>query len=181
MTGWFHFPVPKKDGKVRICGDYKVNINQALDVNQYPLPRPEDVFATLGGGNKFLKLDLSEAYQQPWTSNRPCMSPSILTTACTYHYKWLHFGVASAPALFLYVTINTHKGLYHYKQLLFGVASAPVLFQKLIDMVLQGIPHICTSFAIYAHLCSTLAWKFPRTRFLHQTFRPHYGGLLWWQ
>ena len=57
-------PVPKKNGKFCICGDYKVTINQALDVDQYPLPKPEDLFTTLAGGKKFSKLDLSQAYQQ---------------------------------------------------------------------------------------------------------------------
>ena len=57
-------PVPKKNGKFRICGDYKVAINQELDVEQYPLPKPEYLFATLAGGKKFSKLDLSQAYQQ---------------------------------------------------------------------------------------------------------------------
>ena len=56
--------VPKKDGRVRICGDYKVTVNPALDVDQYPLPCPADLFATLAGGKYFSKLDLSQAYHQ---------------------------------------------------------------------------------------------------------------------
>ena len=57
-------PVPKKDGRYRICGDYKVTINQSLEVDKYPLPKPEDLFTTLGGGKVFSKLDLSQAYLQ---------------------------------------------------------------------------------------------------------------------
>lgn len=30
-------PVPKKDGRYCICRDYKMTINQALEVDQYPL------------------------------------------------------------------------------------------------------------------------------------------------
>ena len=53
--------VHKKDGSVRICGDCKMTINQVLDVDQYPLPTPDDLFATLAGGQKFTKLDLAQA------------------------------------------------------------------------------------------------------------------------
>lgn len=56
--------IPKKDGSFRICGDYKVTVNQALAVDQYPLSKPEDLFATLTGGKVFSKLDLSQAYLQ---------------------------------------------------------------------------------------------------------------------
>lgn len=42
--------VPKKDGQVRICGDYKVTINPVLAIDQYLLPCPEDLFVTLTGG-----------------------------------------------------------------------------------------------------------------------------------
>ena len=54
--------VPKKDGTVRLHGDYKVTIYQALDVHQYPLP--EALFAILSGGKSFTTLDLTQAYQQ---------------------------------------------------------------------------------------------------------------------
>ena len=35
--------VPKKDGSFCICRDYKVTVNQALAVDQYPLPKPEEL------------------------------------------------------------------------------------------------------------------------------------------
>ena len=56
--------VPKPGGKLRLCGDYKVTVNQALEPDKYPLPKPEDLFTVLTGGDKFSKLDLREAYMQ---------------------------------------------------------------------------------------------------------------------
>ena len=56
-------PVMKPDGSIRICGDYKLTINQAAKPDVYPLPRVEDLFATLAGGKFFSKLDLAQAYQ----------------------------------------------------------------------------------------------------------------------
>jgi len=57
-------PVLKPDGTVRICGDYKVNVNSALDVDQYPLPCLADLMASLTGGQKSSKIDLTSAYKQ---------------------------------------------------------------------------------------------------------------------
>ena len=45
--------VPKGNGQVRICRDYKVTMNPVLDVDQHLLPHPEDLFATLARGNYF--------------------------------------------------------------------------------------------------------------------------------
>ena len=53
-------PVPKKEGSVRLCGDYKVTVNPELQAGQYPLPRIEDGFANLAGGWEFLKIDLRQ-------------------------------------------------------------------------------------------------------------------------
>ena len=101
--------VPKKDGRVRLCGDYKMTINQYLEVDRYPLPKPNDLFATLAGGQKFSKIDLSQAYQQLVLEEESCEL----------------------------VVINTHIGLFSYTRLPFGVASAPALFQRAMDSILM--------------------------------------------
>ena len=107
-------PVPKKDGTIRVCGDYKVTINPALQVDQYPLPNPNDLMASLNGGKHFTTLDLTSAYQQ------------------------MALDEESAKL----VSINTHQGLYECTRLPFGVASAPAIFQRAMDAILQGIPHV---------------------------------------
>ena len=107
-------PIMKADGSVRVCGDYKVTVNQSLDVDQYPLPKPEDLFATVANGRVFSKLDLSQAYQQMLLDEESKK----------------------------YVTINTHLGLYQYTRLPLGVASAPAMFQKAMDMILQRLPGV---------------------------------------
>lgn len=57
-------PVIKKNGNVRLCGDFKQTINQVMPVQQYPLPGIEAIFVSLRGGQKFSKIDLQQAYLQ---------------------------------------------------------------------------------------------------------------------
>lgn len=55
--------VPKPDSSFRLCGDYKVTVNQTISEEQYPIPI-DDMFGTLARGKKFTKHDLSQAYLQ---------------------------------------------------------------------------------------------------------------------
>ena len=43
---------------------YAVTVNPVRDIDQYPIPNPEDIFASLAGGQLFTTLDLSHAYNQ---------------------------------------------------------------------------------------------------------------------
>ena len=56
--------VPKRNGGVRLCRDYKKTLNPHLETDKHPLPRPADLMTCSTGGCKFSKLDLSSAYQQ---------------------------------------------------------------------------------------------------------------------
>jgi Reverse transcriptase (RNA-dependent DNA polymerase). len=55
--------VPKPDGTVRACGDYR-KLNDATMKDAYPLPHIEDFLAKLSCLTIFSKLDLVEAFYQ---------------------------------------------------------------------------------------------------------------------
>ena len=57
-------PMVKRNSSIRVCGDYKLTVNQVVQVDTYPLPRIQDIFASLANGKSFMKLDLAHAYQQ---------------------------------------------------------------------------------------------------------------------
>lgn len=104
----------KKDGSVRVCGDFKVTINSQLEVDEYPLPRIDDIYASLGGGTLFSVIDLRQAYLQMEVEEH------------------------SRP----FLTINTTRGLFQYQRLPYGVASAPAIWQRAMDQILQGLPGV---------------------------------------
>lgn len=106
--------VPKKNGDVRICGDYKVTINPALVIDEHPLPTIDELFSKMAGGTKFSKIDLSKAYLQ-----------------LSVHPSDRHL-----------LTLSTHKGLYQPTRLMFGVASAPAKWQRLMEQLLCDIPGV---------------------------------------
>ena len=58
-------PVLKSDKpSVRICGAFKLIMNQASKLDHYPIPTVQDLFAKLSGVKLFMQLGLSQAYQQ---------------------------------------------------------------------------------------------------------------------
>ena len=89
-------------------------MNPYLEINQYPLPRPEELFAALNGGEKFTKLDFSEAYLQIELEDESKQ----------------------------YLVINTRRGLYRFNRLPYGVASAPTIFQKIMEQILPKVPGV---------------------------------------
>ena len=42
--------VPKTNGKVRLCGDYKVTVNQVIHTDQHLIPTPDEICVKVAGG-----------------------------------------------------------------------------------------------------------------------------------
>nr|CAD2199249.1 unnamed protein product [Meloidogyne enterolobii] len=103
--------VKKKSGKTRVCIDFSTGLNNALELNRHPLPRPDEIYSSLRGARFFSQLDLKDAYLQIELDNES-------KRLCG---------------------INTHRGLMQCQRLPFGVKSAPSIFQHLMDQVLTGI------------------------------------------
>ena len=106
--------VPKSDGRLRICGDYKRTVNPCLDNDTFPQPTSEELFSKIHVGKKFSKIDLSQAYLQMQLEEQSQK----------------------------YLTINTSKGLRQYTRMPYGVKPASGIFQRFIENKLRNIP--CT-------------------------------------
>ena len=93
---------------IHICGNFKQTVNPVSKLDKYPIPKVEDLFATLAGGRVFSKVNLSQAYQQLLLDEE---SKKLMV-------------------------INTQKGLFRYTRLPFGISSAPGIFQRAMESVL---------------------------------------------
>ena len=103
--------VMKKNGNLRIVGDYSATVNQCLDPVNYPLPLIQEVITDMRNSTIFSKLDLQNAFLQ------------------------LPLDADSKQ----YTTINTNNGLYQYNFLPFGLTASPGIFQSFLSKILNGI------------------------------------------
>lgn len=92
-------PVVKKDGSIRLCGDFRTTVNTACHTEQYPLPKIRDIFAKLNGGEVFSTIDLKDAYNQLPIDDATKKLLVVNTPKGLHCFNWLPFGVASAPAV----------------------------------------------------------------------------------
>ena len=96
--------VPKKDGKPRVCIDFR-DLNAISEMDAYPLPKIDELLHKLAKARYFSKGDLRSGYHQI-----PMEEDSIPITAfrtsepingCS-HFEWvvMPMGLSTAPATF---------------------------------------------------------------------------------
>lgn len=103
-------PVLRENGSLRLCANYKITINKYLKDVNHPLPRIDDIFTALQGGEKFSKLDLRNAFNQ-----------LILDENTSELLAW-----------------STPMGIYKVNRLPYGTKPASAIFQAKMEKILLG-------------------------------------------
>ena len=144
--------VPKKDGKLRFCVDYR-RLNAITKKDVYPLPRIDDILDTLGKTKYFSSLDLCLGYWQVELDEESRQKSAFAT----------------------------HQGFFEFVRMPFGLCNAPATFQRLMQVVLAGLDwDICFDYiddilvaseTFEDHLCH-LRQVFDRLRMANLRLKP---------
>jgi transposase InsO family protein len=91
--------VPKKDGGVRICCDYR-GLNQVIRTFYWPLPNVDDIFSCLNGARYFSSLDFLKGYWQIPLEKHSKEKAAFVCEEGLFEPETLTFGISTAPSIF---------------------------------------------------------------------------------
>jgi hypothetical protein len=110
--------VPKKNGKLRLCVDFR-ELNNKTKKNRYPLPLIQELMDTLQGSRWFTKFDVREGFHR---------------IRIKEGHEWM-------------TAFKTRFGLYEYTVMPFGLTNAPATFQTVINQTLhEYLDVFCTAY-----------------------------------
>ncbi|WJZ81167.1 hypothetical protein VitviT2T_001021 [Vitis vinifera] len=90
-------PVPKKDGKVRVCVDFR-DLNKASPKDDFPLPHIDMLVDSMAGHSMLSFMDGFSGYSQILMAPEDMEKMSFITEWGTYCYRVMPFGLKNTRA-----------------------------------------------------------------------------------
>eukprot|EP00833_Pecoramyces_ruminatium_P008020 jgi/Orpsp1_1/1182052/evm.model.c7180000079679.1 len=91
--------VPKKNGKWRLCIDYR-KVNDVTEKDSYSIPYIDEIFDSLHGAKYFTTIDLYSGYHQILMDEESVEITTFTTKYGNYQFKVMPFGLTGAPSTF---------------------------------------------------------------------------------
>ena len=104
-------PVPKKDGNVRVCVDFR-NLNKASPKDDFPLPHIDMLVDSTAGHAMLYLMDGFSSYNHIMMAPKDREKTSFITEWGTYCYKVMSFGLKNASATYQRVATLFHDMLH---------------------------------------------------------------------
>ena len=92
-------PVPKKDGSVRVCIDYR-KLNEVTTADPYYMTTLEEILERVGESRVMSKLDLAKGFYQVEVEPDSQDKTAFISPFGKYQFLRMPFGLKNAPAMF---------------------------------------------------------------------------------
>lgn len=133
--------VRKKDGKIRMCVDYR-KLNSRTVRDAYPIPRIEESLDALGKAKYFSSLDLMSGYLQVEMAEADQAKTAFTTPLGLFEYTRMPFGLMNAPATFQRL-MNTVLGDLNLSEVLIYLDDI-IIFSETIDEHITRLQRVFT-------------------------------------
>ena len=106
--------VPKKDGKVRMCVDYR-DLNRASPKDNFPLPHIDTLVDNMAKHSLFSFMNGFLGYNQIRMASEDMEKTTFLTMWGTFCYKVMPFGLKNAGATYQKAMVTLFHDMMHKK------------------------------------------------------------------
>nr|XP_027189420.1 protein NYNRIN-like [Cicer arietinum] len=105
-------PVPKKDGKVRMCVDYR-DLNKASPKDDFPLPHIDVLVDSTAQYSLFSFMDGFSGYNQIKMAPEDMEKTTFIIQWGTFYYKVMPFGLKNAGATYQRAMVTLFHDMMH--------------------------------------------------------------------